>query len=288
MAGHLLQRLHMALARHVDALGAWLPPGQFQQFTAQRIQPGAGFGGQHQPGSGQRGVAGVGFVPDIEYRHAGRHLARHGRCNGCVAGLVVGGIGAGQVVQKQHGIGAFNRVPGAFNAYFFHLVGTLAQAGGVHHMHRHAFNLNGLLHFVARGAGNGRDDGQLGPGQRVEQGRLASVGLPGNHHFNALAQQRTLVGALRHGVQTLLQALQLALGIGLAQEINLFFREIQRRLHQHAQVNQGVAQLVNFLRERTGQRAAGAARGGLRAGINQVGNRLGLGQVDFVVEKSAF
>jgi hypothetical protein len=61
------------------------------------------------------------------------------------------------------------------------VVGAVAQAGGVDHMHRHTFDLDGLLHLVAGGSGDGRDDGQLGTRQRVEQGRLAGIGLAGDH-----------------------------------------------------------------------------------------------------------
>jgi hypothetical protein len=49
-------------------------------------------------------------------------------------------------------------------------------------------------------------------------------------------------------------------------------------------MHQGIAQHMDFLRERAGQRAAGTARGRFGAGIDEVGNRLGLGQVDLVVE----
>jgi hypothetical protein len=37
-----------------------------------------------------------------------------------------------------------------------------AQAGGVDHVQRHAFDLDGLADAVARGARDRRDDGQLG------------------------------------------------------------------------------------------------------------------------------
>ena len=68
-------------------------------------------------------------------------------------------------MQEQHRIGLFDLAPGALDADLLHLVhaGAVAQARGVDHVQRHAFDLDGLLHQVARGAGNGGHDGQLGP-----------------------------------------------------------------------------------------------------------------------------
>ena len=84
-----------------------------------------------------------------------------------------------------------------------------------------------------------------------------------------------------------LQSFKLALRIGLLQKINFFFWEIQSGFYQHAQVNQAVTQRVNFLREDTGQRSAGTASCGAGGCINQIGNGLGLGQINFVIEKCA-
>ena len=54
-------------------------------------------------------------------------------------------------------------------------------------MNGHAFYLKLLLQFVARGAGNGRHDGQLLTGQGIEQGAFAHIGLTGNHHAQSLS-----------------------------------------------------------------------------------------------------
>ena len=51
----------------------------------------------------------------------------------------------------------------------------LAQPGGVGQRHRHAGQVQPRLHDVARGAGPGRDDRRLPPGQRVQQRRLAGI-----------------------------------------------------------------------------------------------------------------
>ena len=150
---------------------------------------------------------------------------------------VVGAVAARQIVQKQHRVGAFNRGPSPFNTDFLDCIQALAQARGVHHMDWHAFDLNGLLDLIACRTSDRRHDGQLGPGQGVEQRGLAGVGLAGNHHLNAFAQQRALSGLLFQGLQGGLQARELALGVGLLQKVDFFFRKVQRGFDQHAQTH---------------------------------------------------
>ena len=271
-----------------------MPARHFQQALAQRIQAIAGTGRQGDLlGIELGGVAGlhvgsrhIGLIPDMDDRYLRGQLVLQGVGDIGIGCRIVGLFHAGQVVQEEHGIGRCNLVPGACNADALHLVIAVTQACGVDHMQGHALDLNRLLYFVARGSGNGGDNGQLGPCQRVEQRAFARIGLAGNHHLDAFAQQRALMGACQHGSDLVAQALQLAKGIGLLQKVDFLLGEVQCGLHQHAQMHQGIAQHMDFLREGTRQRTAGTARGGFGAGIDEVGNRLGLGQVDLVVEKS--
>ena len=141
------------------------------------------------------------------------------------------------------------------NAYFFNLINALAfaQARCVNDVHRHTFNLNGLLHHIARGSCNGRDDGQLCTRQRIEQRTLARIGLTRNDHLDAFTQQRALLRARQYFDQLCLQPIELALCISLLQEINFFFRKIQSGFDQHAQMNQAIAQCVDFFGKIAGQ-----------------------------------
>ena len=79
---------------------------------------------------------------------------------------------------------------------------------------------------------------------------------------------------------------QLARGVGLLQEINFFLGKVQGGFHQHAQVNQRIAQGVDFLRKSARQGATCTADRCLGAGIDQVGNGLCLRQIDLVIQKS--
>ena len=236
----------MALARDEHALGRGLPAHRFQQFLPQRIEPLAALGRQHHPRTGRGGTCGVPFVPDVDHGDVFREFFAQSHRDTVFFCYVFRSIQAGEVVQEQHRVGGLDMAPGAFDADFFDLVLAVAQPGRVHHMQRHALDLDGLRHHVARGACHRRDDGEFRPRQRIEQRTLAGVGLAGNHHLDALAQQRALARALHHPGQRLLQAVQLALCVGLLQEVNLFLGEIERGLDQHAQVHQRVAQGVDF------------------------------------------
>ena len=93
-------------------------------------------------------------------------------------------------------------------------------------MNGHAFYLKLLLQFVARGAGNGRDDGQLFTGQGIEQGAFAHIGLTGNHHAQPFSKQCALLGLKHHLLQLGLELLYLTCCVGLLQKIQLLFRKV--------------------------------------------------------------
>ena len=188
-------------------------------------------------------------------------------------------------MQKQHGVGASDPLPGALDADLFHRVLAFAQACGVDHMQGHTLDLDGLAHHVPGGASDRRDDGQFRTRECVEQRTLAGIGLACDHHGDALAQESALACAGKHLGQTRLQTIELALGVGLPEEVDLLLREVERCLDQHAQMDQGIAQGVHLARELARERSAGAARSGFGAGVDQVGDGLGLGQVNLVVEE---
>jgi len=79
-----------------------------------------------------------------------------------------------------------------------------------------------------------------------------------------------------------------ALGrVRVAKYVDFLFGKIQRRFHQHAQLDQARHQRMNLARKITRQRAQGRAcrRRGTR--FDQVGDRFGLYQVQLVIEKRA-
>ena len=284
---HAVQCPHMALTRHKNAFRRSLPAHHLQQLVTQALQTHAGFGGnQHITRRLLRRDAGhIRLVPDVDDGRIFWQFLGQCACHTGVVSYVIHSILPGQVVQEKHRIGAFNLAPGALHTDFFDLIERFAQAGRIDHMQRNAFNLDQLRDLVARGAGNRGDDGQFGARQRIEQRALADIGLPGNHHLDAFTQDGALRGALHHAGQRGLQAQQLAAGIGLLQKVDVFFGEIQRRFDQHAQMDQLRQQRIDGLREFARHGARRRARRRLSAGVDQVGNGFGLGQIDLVVQK---
>ena len=164
---------------------------------------------------------------------------------------------ARQVVQKQHGVRALNFFPCTGNADFFNRIDIwcilVTQTGCIHHMQGHTIYLDQLGNFVARGAGDCRDDGQVSAGQRIEQGAFPGVRLPGDHHLDAFSQDGALHCTLHYRGHAALQALQLTAGVCLLQKVDIFFRKIKRRLDQHAQMNQLGQQFSDFFRKLTAE-----------------------------------
>ena len=90
---------------------------------------------------------------------------------------------------------------------------------------------------------------------------------------------------MKNLLQLVLQPGQSPRHIGTAQNVDIFFREVEGRLDQHTQRSQRGQQRAYLRRERARQRPAGAARCGLCAGVYQVCCSLGLRQVHLVIEK---
>ena len=68
--------------------------------------------------------------------------------------------------------------------------------------------------------------------------------------------------------------------------LDFFFREIQRGLHQHAQMDQSIAQAMHFLGKSAREGSRRAPRGRFGAGVDQIRHGLGLRQIHLVIQKS--
>ncbi len=141
---------------------------------------------------------------------------------------------------------------------------------------------------IARGAGNLGDDGGLVTGQPVQQAGLAGIGAAGDHHGHAVAQQAALLRGLLHGADLFEQRVQAFGDFAVAEKIDLLFGKVDRGLDVAAQFDQRLDQGMNALREFALQGTQRGARGLRAAAVDQVGNRLGLGEIELVVEEGAF
>ena len=85
----------------------------------------------------------------------------------------------GGVQHQQHHVGHADVAARHHHAQLLrHIAGLAlaADAGGIDEDVLRAVVRDGLVHGIARGAGDGRNDGPLLAGERVEQGRFADVG----------------------------------------------------------------------------------------------------------------
>lgn len=75
--------------------------------------------------------------------------------------------------------------------------------------------------------------------------------------------------------------------MAIGEKVDFLFREINGCLDIDAQTDQLLGEVMHTQRKRPLQRAQRIACGLCRTGLDQVGNRLGLGQIEFVIEKRA-
>ncbi len=100
--------------------------------------------------------------------------------------------------------------------------------------------------------------------------------------MKAAAQQAALPGAEAKRRQIRLQFLQARRGV--FDDIDLLFGKIECCFDQHAQFDQALDQGMNGLRKLSGQRTQRSPNRLRRRCLNQVGNRLGLCEIELVVE----
>ncbi|VTN12778.1 Uncharacterised protein [Raoultella terrigena] len=145
-----------------------------------------------------------------------------------------------------------------------------------------------LAEHVAGGAGDIRHNSGFTPGQRVQQARFPGVRAPGNHHLHSFTQQAALTGLGANRVEIGHHVVKLGLYFAVGRENHFLIREVDGRFDVDTQVRQRFHQVVNARGEGALQRVQRRTRRLLGAGVNQVSNRLGLSQVELIIEKRAF
>ncbi len=106
-----------------------------------------------------------------------------------------------------------------------------------------------LLDGVARGAGDGGDDGALGAEQRIEQARFADVGPPDQRHAQPLAQHAPLVGAREQPLDLVARLADQRRQLGWVGRRHLVFGEVDAGLDAHQRARRGVARPLDTRRE---------------------------------------
>ena len=105
--------------------------------------------------------------------------------------------------------------------------------------------------------------------------------------MQAALQQAALMRTVVNAGEARLKAIETSEGVCRFEKINLLVRKVQRRFGQRTQFSQLVEERVNFARKVAMQRANGTPGSGSCRGVDQIGNRLGLRQIQLSIEEGA-
>jgi hypothetical protein len=147
--------------------------------------------------------------------------------------------------------------------------------------------MDALAQHIARGSGDRSHDGGVITGQTIEETRLARIRAAGDDDRHALAQQAALARAFRDGIELIAHFLQMLGKRRIGKKINFFFRKVDGCFNVGPQGDERLGHRLDHDRELALERAHGRARRLARSGINEIGNRLRLRQIEFVVEERA-
>ena len=126
------------------------------------------------------------------------------------------------------------------------------------------------------------------PGEHVQQARLAGVRPAGNHDHAAFLQQAALLGALCERAELAAERGQPGADARLAERLDILLTEVDRRLDLNAQIHERRFERVDARRQLAFKRTQRGPRRGRGCGVDQVGDRLRLGEIELVVQKGAF
>ena len=163
-----------------------------------------------------------------------------------------------RVDQHEREIGALDRRPRALDADALDRVVGVAQARGVDDGQRNAADLD-LRARPCRAScpAIGVTIAASSRASRFSRLDLPTFGRPDEHDGEALAQQRAGSRAREHA-RELARAIAASLprDVGRAQELDVLVGKVERRLGEHAQLDQRVDERVDLARERAGRGCA--------------------------------
>lgn len=201
--------------------------------------------------------------------------------------LVIAEEGTAGVEYENDGVGAFERAGASFDAQGFDEIVRVAQAGGVAEDDGDAVEVEGLLKDVAGGAGDLGDDGAVGAEQRVHERGLADVGTADQGNADAVALHDSAAGGGESVLKTPVQRVQRGGQEGTVHGWDFVFVEVDFGFHLGQEVEAGGAHLADGIGETSSQLIGGDGESGGRWGGDEVGDGLGLGEVEATVEEGA-
>ncbi len=145
-----------------------------------------------------------------------------------------------------------------------------------------------LAQHVARGAGLVGDDGDLIADEFIQQAGLSGVGLAGDDDVQAFAKQRALARRRADGIEAHEDLRDAIAQYAAGSKIQFLVRKIDGRLHQRAQPGDLRLQIMHVRGEFSLHGTHGGARRRRAAGVDEISDGFGLGNIDLAVQKGAF
>ena len=173
----------------------------------------------------------------------------------------------------------------AGHAFGFDHIGRRVKACRIDERCAQAVEVDAFGHQVAGGARNVGHDGTRSAGERVEDARLAHVRLADDRDLQSFAHEPSPASIGQQPRRPAPQIVDRACQRALIDEVITLVRKIDRRLEARDEIEQRRIDPGDRLRQRPLQlieRRAGLKR---RDGVDQIGDRLGLRQIDPAVEE---
>ena len=166
-------------------------------------------------------------------------------------------------------------------------IGRLPKPRGIVNVERNAGNHDALAQQIAGRARNVGHDRRVGARKPVEQTRFADVRRTRDHQLDTVAQHRAAMGVGEGRPDLAAQCREARCRLGRLAEIELLVRKVDRRLDERTQLDERVPVALDGSRELARKRSTRAPHRRHGCAVDEVGDRLGLRQVDAIVEKGA-
>ena len=176
----------------------------------------------------------------------------------------------------------------ARNAFLFDDIRRLANARRIDQRQRETADVGLLGQQIARRAGNRGDDRAIRVEQRVEQARLADIRRADDRHRRALANKPAARGLRQQRIDARDDARRSRARFLRRDEVIALVRKIQRRLELRDDVEQLLLNRGNRRRQRAFELIEGGARLQRRHGLDQIGDRLRLDEIELLMKPGEF
>ena len=206
-------------------------------------------------------------------------------------GVDIGAILIAQRPQSidhhEHEIRRLRRGARALHAFTLDDLLRLADARGIDERDRDAADVAALCQQVARRAGDLRDDRAVGADECVEEARLSNVGAADDRDLTAFTNHAALTRAGEQRADLRVHDGERSAHFVGHDEVIALVRKIERRFQFDDEIEQRLADLRHRAGERAVELIEGLSRLRRRDGVDQIGDRFRLHEIDAPMKKRA-